>query len=874
MTTTTRRFTGRGAVAVILLWLAAIVTGCASQKGAPTPTADTTQTPPARQIVGIVADSNALGDQIRILGNQTLTFTAVPQPTPQAVVLYFPQTVLALDKVALQSLAASPVVSEVRSSEHQADATTARIEILLKMDAPYEANRDGHDVVIAFSRPTEAPPAESTADTPAPSSPAMSAAAAPARGADVSGPPATMLDAITFQRLENGVEIRIRADGPIKDYASFTLRNPDRIVYDIYGLGSPHNGEQAIAVDTPWLARVRHYHDSEKLRVVLDSDAQNFEATTAVPIQDGLLIHVGQVARQAEAMPAATGDGSSAVAWVNRIDFSAEQSGKSMVIVGTTSPVTYQMEKVDPRRLQLRLDSSRIPGFRRRPLVTTRFNSAVDRITPIQNDQLTDTSLIAIELRESVPYAVEQVDNLIMVHFDPSTVPPKSEDQAQLPEWQRVVADAMSHDGAATMAAKAQPGAMAPVGIYTGEKIALDFYETDIKNVFRILREVSGKNFAIDQDVRGSVTLTLDKPVPWDQVLDLILKMNQLGMTHEGDIVRIATLKTLQQERQLAQADRAAEQKSLEQQKALEPLVTEYIAINYSNAKADILPHLEKLLTKDRGAVSVHDATNQIIIKDTATVIEGARALVKELDKVTPQVLIEARIVEATKTFSRQLGTQFGIGPGTGSAFSSDALGGDWNMALTSNFPKGSGSGISFDFTRLVGSPLAINAAIDASETEGQSKTISAPKILTLDNKAATIKQGTSYPINKLDKDGNSTTEFKDIVLELQVTPHVTLDKRVSMNIKITKNDLGAAVGNNFSFTVNEANTDLLVNDGDTVVIGGITKTVDNATETGLPGLRKIPLLGRLFGMDDQSTNKNELLIFITPRIVSLEAPN
>ena len=870
MTTSTRRYTGMGAVAVTLLWLAATISGCATQQAAKEPAAVEAPAQVAARIVGIVADADADVDRIRIMGSEALVFSSVKKKSPPGVVLYFPKTELALERVSLDALEASPVVAEVRTSAPPADVPTARVDILLAVDVPYEANRDGNDLVLVFARPTAAP-AMAAAAPEGPATPAETTAAVP------SGPPGTRMESITAQRLEDGVEIRIAADGPIRDYASFTLRDPDRIVYDLYGLTTFDAGEQTIAVGAPWVERVRYYGDSEKLRVVLDTDSKNFQATSAVPIEDGLLIHVGQAAADLKEASTRGSQGDAAIAWVNRIDFSAEDSGKSVVIVGTSRPVTFQMEKLSDQRLQLRLEDARIPGFRRRPLVTTRFNSAVDRITPVESDRLKDTALIAIELREAVPYAVEQVDNLLLVNFEPSTVPPKPEAQAELPEWQQVVDESLSSEATMkaavprTGAAAAGGDVMTPAGVYTGEKIALDFYDTDIKNVFRILREVSGKNFAIDKDVRGSVTLTLDKPVPWDQVLDLILKMNQLGMTYEGDIIRIATLTTLQKEETLRQETISAEQKSMEQQAALEPLVTEYIAINYSNAKADILPHLQNLITKDRGAVSVHDATNQIIIKDTAAKIAEARKLVHELDKVTPQVLIEARIVEATKSFSRQLGVQFGVGPGTGNTFVSDALGGDWDLSLSSNFPKGSGSGVSFDFSRLVGSPISINAAIDASETEGDSKTISAPRVLTLDNKAATIKQGTSYPINKLDADGNSTTEFKDIVLELQVTPHVTLDKRVSLKIKVTKNDLGAAVGNNFSFTVNEADTELLVNDGDTVVIGGITKTNETTGETGLPGLRKIPLIGWLFGSDTDTTGKNELLIFITPRIVNLE---
>ncbi len=882
MTTTAKHFTGKGAVAVTLIWLASILFGCAAQVGQQGAGQETASSTGAKQIIGIAVESDESMDRIRIRGSQPLTFTSVPKPSPTGVELYFPQTVIALAdaNTNLTVPETAQVVTEVRPGTVSADTATASIEILTRADAPYEAVREGNDVVVSFRRaaqPPEAPAALQSEE--------IETAASPVPVPEVEGTPATRIETINVQRLENGVEIRVRADGPIKDYASFTLRNPDRIVYDLYKIDSPYTGEQVIATNAPWVSRVRHYGDSEKLRVVLDTSAENFQATTAMPIQEGLLIHVGQVARADAPMPTPPAAGPAGPAWVNRIDFSAEPSGKSVVIVGTTAPVQYRMEKIDDRRLQLRLDSAQIPGFRRRPLLTTRFNSAVDRIIPVQSDRLKNTGLITIELRQAVPYAVEQVDNLLMVHFDPSTVPPKAEDKAKLPEWQQVVAEAVTATSATSASVKtgADESAAEPAGVsslwekkeYTGEKIALDFYETDIKNVFRILREVSGKNFAIDQDVRGTVTLTLDKPVPWDQVMDLILKMNQLGQIMEGDVVRIATLSTLQAEEKMRQDSLAAEQKTKEAVEAQEPLVTEYIAVNYSNAKTDILPHLEKLVTGDskdtRGSVTVHEATNQIIIKATAAMIKEARSLTKELDKVTPQVLIEARIVEANKNFERQIGTKFGIGPGTGS-FNSDTLGGDWDLSLSSNFPnKNSGSGISFDFSRLVGSPLAINAAIDASETAGDSKTISSPKVLTLDNKEAMIKQGVSYPINKLDADGNSTTEFKDIVLELKVTPHVTLDNRVSMKISITKNDVGPLVGQDYSFTVNEATTELLVNDADTVVIGGISKTTETSGETGLPGLRKIPILGWLFGMSNMSNKKEELMIFITPRIVNLE---
>ncbi len=432
---------------------------------------------------------------------------------------------------------------------------------------------------------------------------------------------------------------------------------------------------------------------------------------------------------------------------------------------------------------------------------------------------------------------------------------------------------------------------------YTGEKIALDFYETEVKNVFRILREVSGKNFAIDGDVKGKVTLTLDKPVPWDQVLDLILKMNQLGRTFEGDIIRIATQKTLQQEDKVREERKLAEQSLKEQQKALEPVNTEYIAISYSNAQKEILPHLEKIMSKERKDVSmsVDERTNTVIITDTADIRKKAKEIVEKLDRVTPQVLIEARIVEATASFSKEIGTSWGMSsgitdataaagalaqPGVGPQRSYDLLGGTYGYDLAMNSPlgsavlakstSGSAASVGFNFLRIAGSPLVLNAKLAAMESQGKGKIISAPKIATLDNKKAMIKQGLKYPYQIVD-DGKISKSFYDVTLDLEVTPHVTPDNRISLTLKIMKNDIGDVIGGEQSFITKEANTELLVNDGETVVIGGIIKSSERRNSDGIPGLSQIPLLGWFFKARSNIDSNEELLIFITPRIIQLE---
>jgi type IV pilus assembly protein PilQ len=580
-------------------------------------------------------------------------------------------------------------------------------------------------------------------------------------------------------------------------------------------------------------------------------------------------------------------------AWINKIEFLNENDGKSTLAVSTTRAVDFRIHKASPNRIEIRLFNTRIPSYHQRPLITTRFNSAVDRIMPTVPDVKKNEAVISVDLREAVPYIAEQSDGLLLVHFEPSAISPRPIELSELPDWKRALIDEQGHVAPGVGVATAGVGVVPPLDDsgkgfqddrammeeaelqslisprrrnFSGERIALDFYETDIKNVFRILREVSGKNFAIDKDVTGKVTMTLDKPVPWDQVLDLVLRMNQLGMAQEGDIVRIATQETLKKEEDLRKVKLEAYRKAREEVKALEPLITKYIAVSYSSAATEVKPHIEKILTKDRGSVSVDAKNNQIIINDTAERVRQAEEIVRRIDKVTSQVVIEARVVEVSDTFSRELGLTWSLSSGPG-------LIGDWigNTDMAMNLPSQSGSSIGINFSRLSGVPFVLQARLNALETMGEGRILSSPKILTLNNKKAKIKQGLEYPYLERDSSGGSSVKFKNIDLLLEVTPQVTPDNRVSMNIYITKNDVAGITQGVPSVATNEAQTELLVNDGDTIVIGGIIKSSETRGKVAFPGLSKIPVLGYLFQNSTTSKQSNELLIFITPRIVQLE---
>lgn len=606
-------------------------------------------------------------------------------------------------------------------------------------------------------------------------------------------------------------------------------------------------------------------------------------AETSAPEADGSAVssetraYAADPSESKQAEPAPSDSDTPAL--MTGIQFNTAETGQSDIMVETSHPVAYDVVWKSDDQMNLRLFNTRIPGHHQRPLLTQYFNSAVEQIRPGPDPESAADATVEIRIREKVPFRIVQDRTRISLFFDPagSSSPPQfdkavkqvrqgeteSVSQPPVPEsGTPTPGDASAVESTATsdtLDSTAQPR-------YTGEKIKLDFYDTDIKNVFRILRTVSGLNFAVDQDVSGKVTMTLEEPVPWDQVLDLVLKMNGLGKKLEGNVVRIATLATITAEEQALQAALAARKKAEEQKKSLEPLFTEYIPINYSDAATDIQPHISNMLTADRGSVSVDSRTNMLIVTDTQEKIDQIHEMVFRLDKVTPQIIIGAKVVEVTKEFSRSIGIGWNLSNSTVSGFVDD-------FDISVNDPSGTGIAGEFSFFRLFGSSVtALNAKLEASEEQGDARIVSSPRILTLDNKKAMIKQGFEVGYSAgADDNGNPTIEFKDVDLLLEVTPHVTPDQRISMSIHLTKNDISGYAGDVPSLTTNEAETELLVNNNDTVVIGGVVKVTKTNDDDGLPFLTGIPVLGALFGTKTVSDDRSELLIFLTPTIVQLE---
>lgn len=404
---------------------------------------------------------------------------------------------------------------------------------------------------------------------------------------------------------------------------------------------------------------------------------------------------------------------------------------------------------------------------------------------------------------------------------------------------------------------------------YSGKRVSLDFQDADIINVLRLLAEVSKLNMVIGDNVKGKITIKM-LDVPWDQALDVILKMKGLGKVYEDNVLRIDTLSNIAQQQE-------EEAKAKEAMVKAEDLVTKILSVNYARAR-DVAESIKKSLSV-RGDITVDDRTNTLIIKEIEDKHEEIGRLLKTLDKPTPQVLIEARIVQADSNFAKDLGIQWG------GSYSSNP--GDYNIGVQSgpsgtvgapttgfavNLPAtgvaGTKGSIGFTIGKTVGDAFNLDLRLSAGETKGLTKVLSAPKIATLDNKEATIQQGESIPYKTVSQEGTKT-EFIDATLTLKVTPKVTPDGHISMNIKITKNRQGSIVVEGTpSINKKEATTEVLVKDGETTVIGGIYEITDVDNLLGVPWFHHVPILGWLFKSTQKSNIKSELLIFITPKII------
>jgi type IV pilus assembly protein PilQ len=600
------------------------------------------------------------------------------------------------------------------------------------------------------------------------------------------------------------------------------------------------------------------------------------------------------------------------------VRFERKRAGKSLadrIVIQASELPAYQLSMGDAGKLRLTMKNVRVPEKLARALDVAGYGGHVRKVAT-SFDARTGTAVIEIERTGDDQGVLSVEGKQIVWSFDAGEATPEKAVQAKKPgprDTSKTVVVAREKDLAGdspkveTSIRGGQDGLdvevsgggeagftstmNAQVGRYSGRRIDLDLKDADIHNILRLLADVGRVNIVTADDVQGNVTIRM-RNVPWDQALDVVLQAKGLGMVRSGNLIRVAPLATLQKERELRLA-------AARQEYELTPLETRLIPVSY--ARADELQARARDLLSPRGTIAVDERTNVLIARDISGSLDNIEQLVRALDTQTPQVLIEARIVEATSRYQRDIGIQWGgdatfseaTGNPTGIAFPSNVglAGGNYdgqsptqglspttaqvaNPNYVVNLPAAVGTGSGGALGLSLGSinnNFNLGVRLSAAEASGLLRIVSSPRILTLDNREARINQGTLIPFSQLSAQGVQTT-FQEAKLQLLVRPHVTADGSVSMHVKINRDEPDfnqTSARGDPTILKREAETDLLVMDGHTAVIGGIFTRNTGRNLDQVPFFGDIPILGVLFQRRRASDTRNELVIFLTPRIVN-----
>jgi type IV pilus assembly protein PilQ len=561
------------------------------------------------------------------------------------------------------------------------------------------------------------------------------------------------------------------------------------------------------------------------------------------------------------------------------------------VVVDLTTATPYQVSR-DGEAVVIYFETASTTPLEPGSSVTTLASRLNENTRPAFRYTTTSPRLVtgrsAKELKISAPrFALPgelTQPSVTLASFKEKKEPVRPDSTSQQAAAQQAVQQA--NTAATTMATSSQaPAAATPAGKYTGEPISVNLKDVDLKDFFRLIHEISGLNVVLDPAVKGSLTIVLDE-VPWDQALDIVMQNNSLDKQLNGNVLRIATRATLKNE--------AETQRDLEkaQAEAIAP-VTVTRVLSYAKA-AQMAPTLKKFLSS-RGDILFDDRSNQIIIRDIPSVIPILDNLIRQLDRKSQQVEIEARVVSASRSFAQDLGTQLGFGgttTGGRSIFGGDSsvgqslfnptsaggspgfpgppivVAGSNALPLVTNLAAGAPtSGLSF----IHRSPnFAIDFFITAAEAKGVGKLLSKPKVITQNNEKATVKQGTKIPIQTT-INNTISVQFIDAVLKLEVTPQITAEGTVFMDVLVenTQIDTGIPrVSGIPALNTESAETKVTVADGGTVVIGGIIISSQRTDIQQVPLVGSLPLIGHLFKRTSVTTTSQELMFFLTPRII------
>ncbi len=687
-------------------------------------------------------------------------------------------------------------------------------------------------------------------------------AVALAVGAPAAALAQSVIQSITSSQQSGSEVVRIELSEALTAVPTgFAIQAPPRIAIDLPGVGSAL-GRPSVEINQGNLRSVNVAQAGERTRLVLNLK----QAATYRAQLDGkaLLIIIDSgtpaTATVAAAPGAAAPTGNFAPAQnreqqpLRDIDFRRGADGAGRVIVSLPSSQVGVDIRQQGTGLVIEFLRSAVPDSLRRRMDVTDFGTPVQTVTTSQNG---DRVRMVVEPRGNWEHSAYQSDNQFVLEVRPVRVDPNKLTQG--------------------------PG-------YQGEKLSLNFQNIEVRSLLQVIADFTNFNVVTSDTVTGNLTLRL-KDVPWDQALDIILQAKGLGLRKSGNVIWIAPKDELAIKEQ---AELEAGKKKTE----LEPVRTQGFQLNYTKAD-EITKALAggatgagttSRLLSSRGSVIADQRTNQLFVTDIPSKLEEIQALIAKVDIPVRQVLIEARIVEANDTFGKSLGVKLGgavqnlrggqfgapnnivVGGSAGPGRTPATLGGITDTQFV-NLPaigQGGFSPASFAVSLFNSSATRyLNLEISALEADGKGKVVSSPRIITADQNKATISQGTKIPFQRASSSGATAVEFIEATLKLEVTPQITPEGNIIMNVQVNKDSLGVPTAAGQSINVKQITTQVLVENGGTVVIGGIFEQNDSTSETKVPLLGDIPYLGNLFKTRTRDSSRTELLVFLTPRVVT-----
>lgn len=831
--------------------------------------------------------------QLEVVANKPLTYTSYQMTDPSRAVIDFSQTEPGRVPASIEVNAGN--IKEVRVQKQElAGGVITRVEMFLNKDTEFFVTTDSTDkakLVLSFKKPAEVKPEEAKVEAPPVEQPKPAEVVAAPVLEPKPAPAAPAEKIVSAVEVVDGA-VAIVTGGTVEEYKAFTLKRPSRLVIDIMGA---KNGlkRNTIPVKSYGVATARIGTYPDRVRIVFDSSRKAFPAYQVEKSDDGLRLVLAGAKKGGKSAAVKGAGKKGGRGAIESVDF-IMQDGSARIALKTSGNCRVEEPVKLATGFVLTARNCQLPKSLARMLDTSAFASAVQRVTPYQvTVKGRPDAKVLVTLRAETTYDMKREGDMVFVDVKTpegmvatAPVPPaskesvaasaaKTEAAAPAPSAEKPAAEfapvaesteepvrgeAFAEMGKSTQPS-AKPGARKR---YTGRRVTLEFVDAEVRKIFQLLAEVSNLNFLIGDDVSGTITVKLVN-VPWDQALDVILESKSLGMLRDGNIVQIRPKAKMQNLADEEQAMKKAQERAMETR-------TEVFEINFATL-GDVATQFKGLASSNPGASITQDArTNRVIVTDIAPAIEKMRELLKTLDTPEKQVLIEARIVEASSNFTRDLGVQWGIHYKDASASVlqinqiDTGFGGVVTPPPSSGFPASTSAGgaMGMSFGKLTNN-IQIDMRLSAAVTTGDVKIISTPKVVTLNNKAAKISQGQSIPYQTTSAEGTKT-EFIEAALTLEVTPHITADGSVSMKIKASNNSPGS--GTPPPINKKEATTELLVRNGETTVIGGIYVDSDTESDQGVPFLKDIPLLGWLFKSNTKTKTKTELLIFITPKVV------